>query len=212
MDKKTRIILALIVCVTMLAWVWITYFIEQTTWKPDNNYMNELSEYNYEIARVNAEGLHETNIDAYRKAYYDRANFLYKNTRCKNAINDYSVALENCDWKVYEGVCSNAPGYIKRGNCYFKDFQFKLFFKDYMKFISMHIIRTIALVVTVILAFCKKFLLFVAPIFLIVLTFCYIRYKNRNNSPMNSEDDAASKNKDKKDDNGNNRDLQSLLK
>lgn len=181
MDKRTKIIFGIIICITMLAWVWITYFIEQTTWKPDNDYMNALSDYNYEIARVNSESLNEKNIEAYRKAYYDRANFLYENTRCKNAINDYSIALENCTWDVYDGVCANSPGFIKRGNCYFKAFQFKLFFKDYAKFISMHIIRTIALFCTVIVEFCKKFILIMAPLFLVMITFCYVRYKNKYN-------------------------------
>ena len=62
MDKRTKIIFGIIICITMLAWVWITYFIEQTTWKPDNDYMNALSDYNYEIARVNSESLNEKNI------------------------------------------------------------------------------------------------------------------------------------------------------
>lgn len=198
MDRKARVVIGIIVCVTMLAWVWITYFIEQTTWKPTNEYMNELSDYNYEIARVNSEGLYKTNIEAYRKAYFDRANFLYRNTRCQNAINDYSVALEDCNWEVYEGVCDNASGYIKRGNCYFKAFKIKLFFKDYGKFIYMHIVRTIALFCTIVLAFCKKFILIVAPIFLIAITFCYVRYKNKYNpwvkkEPVNKEENSEEK-------------------
>lgn len=198
MDKKTKFVIGLIICITAVAWVWITYFIEQTTWKATNDYMNELSKYNYEIAKVNSESFYETNLELYKKAYYDRANFFYKNTRCQNAINDYSVALKDCDWDVYDGVCSSSPGLIRRGNCYFKDFKFGLFVKDYTKFIMLHIIRTIALCCTVIVAFCKKFLLIVAPVFLVLITFCYVRYKNKYN-PWVKKDSAPDEGNDSAD-------------
>ena len=62
----------------------------------------------------------------------------------------------------------------------------------------MHIVRTIALFCTVVLAFCKKFILIVAPIFLIAITFCYVRYKNKYNpwvkkEPVNKEENSEEK-------------------
>lgn len=180
MDKKAKIIIGLILCGVVVAWIWLAYYVEQTTWKPNSAYKSELSNQNYEVTVAESQGLKEKDIEAYRTVYYNRANFYYYNTRCTNSINDYSIALEDCEWDTYKGVCKNSPGYLRRGNCYFKSFKLGLFLKDYVKFFSMHIIRTIAYILAVTFTFAIKYIIFVAPLLLILVTFAYLKMKRKN--------------------------------